>query len=111
MGNRKGRDDLYQVPKRRRCQDQRADEQEMVIAGEDMMNTVVEKGLKQRSATCLIQPTKEQGTGEKRGRTKTSLGKIQLVKRLIVISVLRCDLNVRIAGNKAIDEIDGNPVE
>ena len=59
VSNRKGRDNFYQVPERRRCQNQCADEQEMVIAGEDVVNALVEKCLKERSATCLIQPADE----------------------------------------------------
>jgi hypothetical protein len=47
VGNRKGCDDFDQVPKRRCCQNQRTDEQEMVVAGEDVVNAVIEKCLKQ----------------------------------------------------------------
>src|SRR5580704_14568845 len=50
VSNRKGRDNFYQVAKRRRCQNQCNDEQEVVIASEDVVNALVEKCLKKRSA-------------------------------------------------------------
>src|SRR6266446_2770163 len=45
VSNRKGCDNFYQVPKRRRCQNQCTNEQEMVIASKDVVNAVVEKCL------------------------------------------------------------------